>query len=236
MANENKKRAGRGIKVSVSEDISHTGLSEEEYRILEEHIEEEERLDGKIRNSADVARRENFSKGLPVIYQQDGDIVYEFSDGTIMKKNGRTLTEILKERNEYFKKRNEAHIKEAREFLDKRRGKKVDVNQQDYASDEEVQDEMEYYDLATETMKDLWDNEEDEELSRQYDDRLNLSQEKWVKLQPNKSATEYYNEKRKERQEKREESKKKSEEFLRKIETIELRTSNERNKKSNDDV
>lgn len=34
-----KKRGGRNIKIVVTDDISHIGISEEEYRIVEEHAE-----------------------------------------------------------------------------------------------------------------------------------------------------------------------------------------------------
>ncbi|WP_409303904.1 hypothetical protein [Peribacillus sp. SCS-155] len=38
-----KNRAGRNIKLVVTDDISHTGLVEEEYQILERHVEEQVR-------------------------------------------------------------------------------------------------------------------------------------------------------------------------------------------------
>lgn len=46
-------RAGRNIKINVSDDISHTGLSDEEYRMLEEHIEDAE-LSKKFDNRLDL--------------------------------------------------------------------------------------------------------------------------------------------------------------------------------------
>ncbi|MGF2618467.1 hypothetical protein ACQUWN_23050 [Rossellomorea aquimaris] len=39
-----KKRAGRNTKLVVTDDISHTNLSEEEYKIMEKYYEDEERV------------------------------------------------------------------------------------------------------------------------------------------------------------------------------------------------
>jgi hypothetical protein len=36
-----KKRAERNIKVNVTDDISHMGITEEEYRILEDNVDQE---------------------------------------------------------------------------------------------------------------------------------------------------------------------------------------------------
>jgi nitric oxide synthase oxygenase domain/subunit len=154
-----KKRARRNIKVVVDDSLPE-GVTEEEYRILEEQTEKEElkplrgrKVDAKaedygitdeqvlneikykeqagddvvseefkekIRNSADLARKENFEKGLPIVYMDDDrDIVYEYPDGTVKKK------------------------------------------------------------------KDL---PEDEWLSKKYDDRLDTPEDKWIELEPGESA------------------------------------------------
>lgn len=38
---EKQYRTGRGIKIETTDDISHTGLTEQEYRILEDHVDPE---------------------------------------------------------------------------------------------------------------------------------------------------------------------------------------------------
>ena len=45
-----KQRAGRGIRLEVTDDIKHTGLSENEYRALERYYEEDEEDNGALEN------------------------------------------------------------------------------------------------------------------------------------------------------------------------------------------
>jgi hypothetical protein len=58
----------------------------------EAHIEAAKKFLDKKRmgeeiNMGDLARAENFPKGLPIVYQdEDRDIVYEYPDGSVKKK------------------------------------------------------------------------------------------------------------------------------------------------------
>ncbi|KZZ83932.1 hypothetical protein [Bacillus sp. SJS] len=43
-----KKRAGRNIKLNVTDDISHMGVTETEYRIIEDDVDPELNRDNKV--------------------------------------------------------------------------------------------------------------------------------------------------------------------------------------------
>lgn len=55
-----KKSAGRNIKIYVTDDISHTKLTENEYKILEEYTEkqEDERLNENYQDRLDLSNDE----------------------------------------------------------------------------------------------------------------------------------------------------------------------------------
>jgi hypothetical protein len=49
-------------------------------------------------NTGDIARAEAFPKGNPIVYMENGEIVYEFPDGRIVKKD-----ELNKDRKKFRK-------------------------------------------------------------------------------------------------------------------------------------
>ena len=56
------------------------------YKLVEWLVEEDLALEETLKKMPEYVRKVNFSKELPIVYQEDGDIVYEYADGTIKKK------------------------------------------------------------------------------------------------------------------------------------------------------
>lgn len=132
-----KGRAGRNIKVTVDDSLPE-GVSEEEYRILEEHFALDEQpwliMLETVGDKKGMLWAEEIYKPWEVIeiglkveeLLEKGQAKWWNNEEEIKIFEPKSSSEIIKERNRIFKERNESHIKEAKEFLDKRRDKNGD--------------------------------------------------------------------------------------------------------------
>jgi hypothetical protein len=79
------------IKLRVEELKKQLEPEEKEnndlYQLIDGIVNEEYRFDKKLQQAYLRAKEDNFAKGIPWIYRDDeGDIVYEFPDGRVVKK------------------------------------------------------------------------------------------------------------------------------------------------------
>jgi glutamate synthase domain-containing protein 3 len=66
------------------------------YQLIEKIVNEEYEFDKNLNKAYQRAKEDNFAKGIPWIYRDDDrDIVYEFPDGRVVKKQDLDEDELL---------------------------------------------------------------------------------------------------------------------------------------------